>query len=138
LANVKKLSAKQLLVKQLNAPYLFTFPMVQLNKKKLKIYLINFFEHIDENFSHDFCCTTITVQAMPNLNTLDTPILLDLLAVHTAEYTDMLNNNQRGEKFASCEAMIASLQQEINSRKISSETVSISDPSIQITQTNQE
>jgi hypothetical protein len=75
---------------------------------------------------------------MPDLKTLDNVALLDLLAVHTAQYTAMLNNNQRGDKFTACETLIADLQLEINSRKESSQAISISDSSIQIPQADTE
>ena len=49
--------------------------------------------------------------------TLETPALVDLLAVYTANYSRMLREGTSDEEFAKCSLAIRSIQTEIDSRK---------------------
>lgn len=72
---------------------------------------------------------------MQDIQNLDTAILLDLLAIHTAEYTSMLNNNIKNEAFENCQKTISLLQAAINSRLQSKENTSISSNGVEFTET---
>jgi hypothetical protein len=70
---------------------------------------------------------------MKDIQHLDTTVLLDLLAIHTAEYTDMMNNNIRNEAFEHCKATISLLQSTINARMQNPENTNISESEIKFT-----
>lgn len=53
---------------------------------------------------------------MKDYQDLSTPVLEEMLAKLTKDYTKMLFNNDRSEVFDSCENSIFLLQMEINSR----------------------
>ena len=53
---------------------------------------------------------------MEDIQSLDTHVLIEMLAKHTEEYTSMLFNHDRGEAFDTCKNTISLLQTEINSR----------------------
>jgi len=55
---------------------------------------------------------------------IETSVLLDMLAQHTAEYTKMLGEHDRSEIFYEFEQKIHLLQLEINSRNSSDTTMS--------------
>jgi hypothetical protein len=67
---------------------------------------------------------------MPDLQTLETADLIDLLASHTAEYTRMLADGLTDDRFTNCQAAILLLQFEIRSRS----TNTAGDRGIQFTQ----
>jgi hypothetical protein len=64
---------------------------------------------------------------------LDTSVLLDLLAIHTAEYTSMMTNNVKNEAFENCQATIALLQTTINSRLQGPENTNITENGFEFT-----
>ena len=61
---------------------------------------------------------------MDNLDRMQTSLLLDMLAQHTAEYTRMLGEHDRSEVFYEFEEKIHLLQMEINLRNSPDTTIS--------------
>jgi len=61
---------------------------------------------------------------MHNYEGIETSVLLDMLAQHTAEYTRMLGEHDRTEAFYEFEKKLNHLQLEINSRNSSETTIS--------------
>lgn len=53
---------------------------------------------------------------MKHLKNIDTYLLIEMLAIYTAEYTNMLSNNVKGEAFNDCEFNISRLQNAIKYR----------------------
>ncbi len=64
------------------------------------------------------------------LRSLETTILVDLLATHTDNYTRMLSEGASEEDFAWCSLTIKAIQSEIESRKRTKANTSTTDPSI--------
>lgn len=54
---------------------------------------------------------------MEDLKYIDTQLLVEMLAIYTAEYTNMLSNNIKGKAFDNCEFNISRLQAAINVRQ---------------------
>lgn len=54
---------------------------------------------------------------MEDLKYIDTELLVEMLAIYTAEYTNMLSKNIKGEAFDNCEFNISRLQAAINARQ---------------------
>lgn len=54
---------------------------------------------------------------MKDLKNLETYLLLEMLAIYTAEYTKMLTHKVKGDAFDTCELYIGRLQAAINDRK---------------------
>jgi hypothetical protein len=59
---------------------------------------------------------------MDDYTLLELPVIYDLLASHTATYTQMLTSGASYEDFRLCRETILQLQAEINARKASGET----------------
>ena len=55
---------------------------------------------------------------MNNLKCLETPVLVDMLAGHTAEYIRMLREGVPEGDYYECKKMITELQNEINNRQL--------------------
>ena len=53
---------------------------------------------------------------MENLNTIETPALIDLLAEYTAKYTQLLTAGSR-EEYEKCKLTIEAIMKEIEIRK---------------------
>ncbi len=53
---------------------------------------------------------------MHDLNNIDTSLLVEMLAIYTAEYTNMLSRNEKGPVFDNLEFNISRLQAAINAR----------------------
>lgn len=53
---------------------------------------------------------------MEDLKNLDIELLLEMLAIYTAEYTNMLSQNIKGAAFDDCEFNLSRLQAAINAR----------------------
>ena len=70
---------------------------------------------------------------MQDLGHLETSVLLDLLSIHTTDYTRMLDENIRGEAFEKCQQTISLLQSTINSRLQTAVNTNISDPGLEFT-----
>ena len=73
-------------------------------------------------------------QTMQDFKSLETLALIDLLAQYTAQFTNKIasrsdNNNMELEQY---QYEIAMIQSELNSRKMTHENASISDPYTQI------
>jgi len=64
---------------------------------------------------------------MENLKNLDTNALIELLAKHTREYTQMLADHEKGENFIRCRDIIDNIQKEISSRVHNKENLSAND-----------
>jgi hypothetical protein len=70
---------------------------------------------------------------MQELKALETSVLMDMLATHTAFYTKMLNDGLTGdEEYLKCKLTIQALQLEIEARKQTNANTSISDPNIKL------
>ena len=54
---------------------------------------------------------------MENLNTLETSMLIDMLAEHTRKYTQMMTEGGDNEEYEKCKLAIAAIQKEIETRK---------------------
>jgi hypothetical protein len=54
---------------------------------------------------------------MQDLKFLDTSLLIEMLAIYTAEYTNMLSHNMKSKAFADCEFNLNRLQAAIRARK---------------------
>jgi hypothetical protein len=67
---------------------------------------------------------------MQELHTLETSALVDMLALHTAEYTKMLKEGALREDFATNELTIKAIQTEIYSRKRTEANTSTTDQNI--------
>lgn len=67
-----------------------------------------------------------------DLKKLETPILIDMLAKHTEDYTKLMTEGTR-EAFEQCNANIGLIQNEINSRKQTPDNTTISDTDISFT-----
>ena len=65
---------------------------------------------------------------MDNLQTLETSVLIELLAQHTIDYTKLMQDGSK-EDFDRCKIIMTQLQAEINSRKPTGDT-SITDTNI--------
>ena len=63
------------------------------------------------------------------LKSLETQVLIDMLAKHTEDYTKLMTGGTK-EDFELCKVTIGHLQNEINSRQQSSQNTNISDPGI--------
>ncbi len=70
---------------------------------------------------------------MQDLQHLETSVLLDLLSIHTADYTRMLDDNIRGDVFDKCKQSISLLQSTLNSRLQTPENTNISDTGLAFT-----
>jgi len=64
---------------------------------------------------------------MQNLQVLDTTVLIDLLASHTADYIRMVREGASEEDFARCNLYVRAIQTEINARKLKVGNTSTSD-----------
>jgi hypothetical protein len=67
-----------------------------------------------------------------DLSTLDTQVLLDMLATHTANYTRLMTGGTVDE-FETCKVKIALLQGEINSRQQTKDNTDITSTDIEFT-----
>lgn len=67
---------------------------------------------------------------MQELQTLETSLLVDMLASHTADYSKMLTEGASDEEFAKCNLTIRAIQVEIDSRKQTEANTNTTDPSI--------
>ncbi len=66
---------------------------------------------------------------MENLQSLETSALIDLLAQHTARYTDMMSQGCSKEEYEKCKLTIEALQKEIEDRRRSfGENATLSHP----------
>ena len=54
---------------------------------------------------------------MHELHSLDNSQLMDLLAMHTSEYTKMITGNIMGDDYEKCKLTIKAIQTEIEIRK---------------------
>lgn len=54
---------------------------------------------------------------MQDLKFLDTTLLIEMLAIYTAEYTNMLSHNLKSKAFQDCEFNINRLQAAIKARR---------------------
>ena len=54
---------------------------------------------------------------MHELHSLDNSQLMDLLAMHTSEYTKMITDNNMGDDYERCKLIIKAIQAEIDIRK---------------------
>ena len=66
------------------------------------------------------------------IHTLETPALVDLLAVYTANYSRMLREGASDEEFAKCSLTIRYIQAEIDYRKQAGKKTSTTDPKINL------
>jgi len=67
---------------------------------------------------------------MQKLQTLETSLLVDMLATYAADYSRMLKEGTSDEEFARCSLTIKSIQAEIDSRKQTAANTSTTDPNI--------
>jgi hypothetical protein len=73
---------------------------------------------------------------MHDFKALDTSTLIDLLAQHTAHYTTQLA--QKNVDLTQHEYEISLIQSELNSRKMTAQNTSVSDPTISIVPKDQD
>ncbi len=69
---------------------------------------------------------------MEDVSSLDTQILLDMLATHTAEYTRLMSAGTK-EEFEISRLKISLIQQELHCRKQNQSNQNISDTNIEFT-----
>jgi hypothetical protein len=67
---------------------------------------------------------------MQELHSLETSALIDMLAIHTAEYSKMLKEGAPGEDFATYNLTIRAIQTEIYFRKRNEASTSTTDRDI--------
>ena len=53
---------------------------------------------------------------MEDFTSLETNVLVDMLAIHTSDYTKMLTEGASDERYHACKTIITLLQSEIQSR----------------------
>jgi hypothetical protein len=64
---------------------------------------------------------------MNNLQSLETPALIDILAQHTADYTKMLTEGGTTQEFEKCKMIIKAIQLEIEVRNGANTSVTNND-----------
>ena len=73
---------------------------------------------------------------MHDFKTLDTSVLIELLAQHTAQYTAKLA--EKNANLSQYEYEISLIQGELNTRKMTPDNTSVSDPTISIVPKDQD
>ncbi len=72
---------------------------------------------------HGFCCKmSIIIKVNRKFKDLDYSVLLDRLAQHTAEFTQLLNENGSAKEKEECRQLIQRFLAEINIREREGET----------------
>ena len=69
-----------------------------------------------------------TAKPMYDLTKLETPVLVELLAKYTAEYTTKLTEKPNRAELIQHEYEISMIQSELNTRKMTPQNTSVSDP----------
>jgi hypothetical protein len=67
---------------------------------------------------------------MDNLQALQLPALVDMLAEYTVSYTKMLSDGATEDEFKKCKLMIDAIQLEIETRKNFGDNTTLTNPSI--------
>ena len=67
---------------------------------------------------------------MEGLHLLETNVLVDMLATHTANYLTLIDEIGKEEEYARTKLVLAAIQSEIDNRKRTPENTSTTDPNI--------